>query len=504
MRRLLPLLLAAWLALSLAGCAEPSPLPSPSEEPTPSPSAAPEAVRFSLGYDPAASRHPLTGTSQVNQELTGLVYQGLYELDNQFTAHPVLAASAAPAEDGLSWAVTLKSGAVFSDGTPLTAHHAAASLNAARAAGPYAPRLAGVAGAWAADDATLVISLAAPNGSLPALLDVPIVLEQEEGPPLGTGYYQYEAAGERLYLQANPRHSGASALPYAVIPLTPVSGADERVAAFDSGAVTAVTTRFASPYALGYSSSYETCDYPTTTLLYVGMRCSGGPCQSALVRRAVSRAVDRAGIVQTLLSGHADPACLPISPLHGEYAGEMAALLAEAGYGRSEEDGLLYRRREALSLTLLVNSDNESRQGAADAVAGALRSLGVSVTVNTLPWEGYAAALAAGRFDLYLGEVSLTGDFDPSPLLSGALNYGGHESWELGQALDAWRAARGDGRAQAAAELWIRFAQEAPIAPVCFQRGSLLVRWGMASNLQPTRGNPFYRMEEWTTTAAYK
>lgn len=354
----------------------------------------------------------------------------------------------------------------------------------------------------------MVISLAAPNGSLPALLDVPIVLEQEEGPPLGTGYYQYEAAGERLYLQANPRHSGASALPYAVISLTPVSGADERVAAFDSGAVTAVTTRFASPYALGYSSSYETCDYPTTTLLYVGMRCSGGPCQSALVRRAVSRAVDRAGIVQTLLSGHADPACLPISPLHGEYAGEMAALLdfdmeqaaallAEAGYGRSEEDGLLYRRREALSLTLLVNSDNESRQGAADAVAGALRSLGVSVTVNTLPWEGYAAALAAGRFDLYLGEVSLTGDFDPSPLLSGALNYGGHESWELGQALDAWRAARGDGRAQAAEELWARFAKEVPIAPVCFQRGSLLVRWGMASNLQPTRGNPFYRMEEW-------
>ena len=79
---------------------------------------------------------------------------------------------------------------------------------AAGGGGPYAPRLTGVAGAWAADDATLVISLAAPNGSLPALLDVPIVLEQEEGPPLGTGYYQYEAAGERLYLQANPRHSG--------------------------------------------------------------------------------------------------------------------------------------------------------------------------------------------------------------------------------------------------------------------------------------------------------
>ena len=82
MRRFLPLLLAVLLAFSLAGCAEPSPLPSPSETPGPTPTPAPEAARFSLGYDPAASLHPLAGSSQVNQELTGLVYQGLYELDN--------------------------------------------------------------------------------------------------------------------------------------------------------------------------------------------------------------------------------------------------------------------------------------------------------------------------------------------------------------------------------------------------------------------------------------
>lgn len=320
MRRLLPLLLAVWLALSLAGCAEPSPLPSPSEEPTPSPSAAPEAVRFSLGYDPAASRHPLTGTSQVNQELTGLVYQGLYELDNQFTAHPVLAASAAPAEDGLSWAVTLKSGAVFSDGTPLTAHHAAASLNAARASGLYAARLAGVVSVTAVDDATLTIALSAPNGALPALLDVPVVLEREDGgAPLGTGYYQYESAGDRLYLQASPHHPAASALPWPTIPLTAVSTAGERIAAFDSGAVTAVTTQFSSPYALGYSGSYETCDYPTTDLLYVGFQTKSGPCRSALVRAAFSRAFDRESLVRVELSGHADAACLPVSPLCGDY-----------------------------------------------------------------------------------------------------------------------------------------------------------------------------------------
>ena len=513
MRRFFALLLAVCLGLALAGCQEEAPLPSPTETPAPTPTRTPETAQFRLGYDPAATLHPIAGDSQVNRELAGLVYQGLYELDNTFTPQPVLAASGAPSEDGYSWIFTLDPGALFSDGTPVTARHAASSLNAARTAPTYAPRLAGITGVAAVDDATLAVYLSAPNGNLPALLDVPVVLEREDAPaPLGTGYYQYEAAGDRLYLQTNPYHAGAAALPYSTIPLTAVGGADERIASFDSGEVTAVTTEFSSAYALGYSGSYETCDYPTTAMLFVGFRAAGGPCQSGLVRQAFSRAIDREGVAQTLLSGHADPACLPVSPLCGEYDGESAELLdydlegaaellAQAGYERNEEDGLLYRRRAPLAVTLLVNSDNESRQAVADAVAAALTELGVDVTVNSLSWGNYTAALAAGEFDLYIGEVRLTGDFDPSPLLTGPLNYGAAENWELAQALETWKGARGEARAQAAKALWARFAQDAPIAPVCFKRGSLLVRWGMVSGLQPTRANPFYRMEEWTTTA---
>lgn len=515
MRRWLSLFLAVCLGLSLTGC-QPEvddPEPPPSETVSPFPTKSPETAQFSLAYDPGASLHPLTGDSQTNQDLTGLVYQGLYELDNEFVPHPVLAASGEPGGDGYSWTFTVKQGVMFSDGTPLTAQHAAASLNTARTSGPYAARLSGVTGVTAADETTLTVYLSAPNGNLPALLDIPVVLEGEPGSaPLGTGCYQYEAAGERLYLQTNPHHAGGAALPYATIPLTAAATANERIAAFDSGAVTAVTTEFSSPYALGYAGSYETCDYPTTNLLYMGFKATGGPCQSALVRQAFSRAFDRESLVQVELSGHGDAACLPVSPLCGDYDQASAALLeydleqaagllAQAGYERNEEDNLLYHRRTPLAVTVLVNSDNESRQAAADALAASLTQLGASVTVDTLPWDNYVQALAAGRFDIYIGEVRLTGDFDPSPLLTGALNYGGYSDWELTQALTAWKSAQGEARTQAAQALWAKFVQDAPIAPLCFKRGSLLVRWGMASNLQPTRANPFYRVEEWTTAA---
>lgn len=509
MRRLFSLLAALCLTLGLAGCGAPptGPVDSASPDPSPPPTLTAETARFSLGYDPTASLHPITGDSQVNQELTGLVYQGLYELDNSFTPQPVLARSASVSGDGLVWTFTLDGGAVFSDGTPLTPRHAANSLNAARSSILYAARLADVVSVAPGEGDTLSVTLSAPNGNLPALLDVPVALEQEDGPPLGSGCYQYEPAGDSLLLRVNPYHPHAAALPYDAIPLTPVTSANQRVAAFDSGSITAATTDFSGAYALNYSSSYETSDYPTTALVYVGFRAASGPCQSSLVRRAFSQSFDRDTLVQILLSGHGDPASLPVPPALSGAAGaalacdpdSAAALLEDAGYARNEEDGLLYQGRTPLSVTLLVNSDNETRQRVADQLAQALEELGVTVTVNRLAWKDYTAALSAGSFDLYIGEVRLTGDLDPSPLLTGELNYGGFENAELAQALAEWKAASGAARTQAASRLWDLLEQEVPIAALCFKRGSLLVRWGMASNLQPTRANPFYRMEQWTT-----
>ena len=519
MRRILrSLALGLCAALLLCSCEQPEPPPAPSGTlaPAPTPTALSQPTRFRLSYDPTASLHPITGDSQVNQELTGLVYQGLYELDNTFTPRPVLARGASVSGDGLTWTFSLAADAAFSDGTPLTAAHAAASLNQARTSVLYAARLAGVVSAAAGEDGALYITLAAPNGNLPALLDIPIVLEQEPAEdgtvppaPLGTGYYRYEQAGDRLYLLSNPYYRSAAALPYTSVLLTPTPDTGARIAAFDSGEVTAVATEFSSPYALSYSGTYESSDYPTTSMLYVGFQTAEGVCKSPLVRQAFSRAFDRRALVEVQLSGHGDPSALPVSPLSGEYSETAAALLdcdpdaaaqllAEAGYLFNEEDGLLYDWSTPVKVTLLVNSDNDVRQAAARQLADALGSLGVTVTVSRLSWGDFNAALSEGEFDLYLGEVRLTGDFDPSAILAGELNFGGFENEEFALALARWRAARGTARTQAAAALWEQFAQAVPIAPLCFMRGSLLIRWGVAFNLQPTRANPYYQIESWT------
>lgn len=506
MRRWLALLLAGALALALAGCSGEQAPPSTGPSPGPSDSQEPQAQPFALAYDPQASLHPITSGSQMNLDLAGLVYEGLYELDRTFEPQPALAQSAVVSADGLTWTITLRPGACFSDGTGVTAQQVVQALNTARSSTLYSGRLSGIAGVTEVEGG-VAITLSSPNGALPALLDVPIVLEQEGGIPLGTGRYRYVQEEDGLSLARNEYYQGQ--LPFDTIPLRGVATTDARIAAFDSGDVTAVVTDFSASYSLGYSGNYEACDFPTTTLLYVGFRVSGGLCASAQVRQAFSKAFDRESLVRTLLAGHGDAASLPISPLHQDYDDQAAACLDYDPTGSQElllawggargEDGLLYRNGAPVQATILVNNDSANKQAVAEYLAQCLEQLGVSVQVNALPWEEFLEALEAGRFDLYVGETRMTGDFDPTAVLAGGLNYGGFSDGTLSGLAAQWKAARGADRRSAAAQLWQAFSQQAPVAPLCFKRGSMLIRWGMVTNVQPTQADPYWNMEQWET-----
>ena len=112
--------------------------------------------------------------------------------------------------------------------------------------------------------------------------------------------------------------------------------------------------------------------------------------------------------------------------------------------------------------------------------------------VEALPWEEYAAALAAGNFDLYYGEVRLPANWDLSALVGtgGSLNYGGWADPQTEQLLAACAAA--EDRAAALSDLCAYLQQQAPILPLCFKSSSVLYQTGAVSGLTPTAAEPFY------------
>ena len=150
-------------------------------------------------------------------------------------------------------------------------------------------------------------------------------------------------------------------------------------------------------------------------------------------------------------------------------------------------------------LVFLVNSENVAKTSAAQLIAYQLEAAGFSVELKQLPFEEFAAALAWGEFDLYLGETALTAGFDLAPLLgsAGALNYGGWWAEGVDGLLDAMLSAAPEERVTHAGAFFALFNEQAPIVPILFKNGSVLTQWGQLSGLSPVRGNVFYRLENW-------
>ncbi len=498
MRRTL-IALTLCLALCLTACSEIATTPPEEPEVTPTPVATPIRQEFALPYYPDANLHPILGSNRVNMVLNSLVYQGLFALDNTFTPHGVLCREYSVSGDGRIWTFTLGD-STFSDGSPVTAAEVVDSLNAARVSTLYADRLADVQSISAGENGTVILTLSQPNKLLPALLDIPVIHDLQDGSmPLGTGPYRFAEDGGPLRLIRTDQ--GVDSAPKE-IPLVAIDGADELIYAFDSGRISLTVSDLTGANALGYSAGHEAYDFPTTAMLYVGFQTTSGPCSEAAVRQAISRSFDRDTVSGSLLAGHADATCLPVSPhcalyhpayeTTGGYDPFAAdALLADAGYAKGE-DGLLHRGRSTLSPTFVVNTDSPFKLAVAEYLAGQLTDMGMDVVLKKLVWDDYLAALTAGEFDLYLGEVMLTADFDLRPLLSadGALNYGGYQSDQIDMAQFVLRFV-GTGSTY----LLDQFQAETPFAPLCFKKHSVLTQWQAISGLNPTRQNPFYNLE---------
>lgn len=511
-KRLLILFWVFLLTLTLAACGEKGTTDSDTgsstaaTETTAETSA--EKVAFALPYYPEASLHPITSDNRVNLTLAPLVYEGLFQLTNEFKVENLLCDSYSASTDYLQWTFTLRSGVCFSDGSLLTAADVVTSLNEARTSAQYGSRLAGISSVSVQGNAVVIV-LNSANSNLPALLDVPILREQQNGLPLGTGPYEFAGTEQERSLTKNTYSWKDSTLFQDTIGLYSVSTATDLISAFDSGEISLVSSDLTGANALGFSAGYDTWEYNTTNMLYVGFNCASGACQNAAVRQALSRGMDRTTVTASLLAGHAVEAALPFSPVSGLYSTSVADELSyspqamldglkAAGY-TAGGDGLLYSGRKAMTLTLVVNTDNTFKRAVAEQIAAQFESAGITVELQKLSYEDYLTALQKGNFDLYLGEVKLTADFDLTDLLSysGALNYGHYSNESTVALLNTVRMAADSDRNAAAYALSKKLAEDAPFAVLCFKTQSVLTRWGMVSGLSPTRQNVFYGLENW-------
>ena len=373
----------------------------------------------------------MTCPDGIQQTVGSLLYEGLFRLDLQLEPQPWLCRSYSYDPATFTYTFTLRSGVTFSDGSALTAADVAATLQRARTSQRYGARLAQVA-AVSAGDGVVYVRLSSANTGFPALLDIPIVKSGTETSltPVGTGPYQVSSDEEGVCLTAHTGWwAGASPArgPHRPL-LRPGPG---------NSAVSVLLSRYPAdhggPHRYGSHHSHRQHQLSGCRHHHFAVRGHQHPprepFQDAAVRQALGLGINRPTLVSAVLSGHARAAQFPVSPVSALYPAELETLYAYDDFSAAMEAAGL-TSGQTRTVTMLVNSENSFKVAAAESIAEALSDFDLQIQVQALPWEEYTAALAAGNFDLYYGEVKLTADWDLSALVGtgGSLNYGG---WTL-------------------------------------------------------------------------
>ncbi|OZT73761.1 ABC transporter substrate-binding protein [Vreelandella boliviensis] len=372
-----------------------------------------EQLVLAIGGEPEQGFDPLLGWGQYGNSM---FQSTLLSRGRDLTPQPELATAWSLSEDRLTWTLTLRDDARFTDGTPLTAEDVAYTFNAAAKAGGRAD-LSALDHAQAVDEYTVKLHLRAPRITfVDQLMTLGIVpsAERDNGyseqygrQPLGSGPYQLVEwqEGEQLIVERNPYFYGPTPAFERLVFL--FTGEDASLSAAHAGQVDIASV----PPALATNVpahmqriSMESVDnrgilFPMQSA-NSKHAASGAPIGNDVtadiaIRQAINLAVDRDTLVEVALHGYGRPAFGPADGLPWSSSDERLAapdleqaeeILDAAGW-QLHDDGLRYKDGLPASFRLTYPSSDTTRQLLAEVSAEMVRPLGIEIQPTGRHWD---------------------------------------------------------------------------------------------------------------------
>ena len=459
-----------------------------------------ESPPVTLAYNPDRSMNPLIGYSQNNRVLFSLIYQGLFTVNSNMEAVPILCSAFQVAPSNMIYTCYLEPDARFSDGSPVTPEDVIASYQYAMSQDYYSARfkyyLAEVK--LSGDGNGVTFMLTTPYENFPLLLDVPIVKasDVEAEHPLGSGPYTFQGSGLRATLNRVPNWWADVKVPvraqviHLVTAETDAQVRDE----FEFGDVSLVVANPMSDSYADFRCDYELWNVDSGVFLYIG--CNVGWSKyfdDGYLRTKLTYAIDRETIIQRYYNNRAQAATLATSPSSPHYNQVLAAnynfdplkfIDSLSGWNIPRDP-----ENPEKKMVLLVNADDSARLRAARYIAKCLTEYGLPTSTLECSGQNYEAVLRANNWDIYLGQTRLSPNMDLSEFFRpwGELRPGGLENENL---LDMCKdTLENSGTTY---DLLKKIAEDGRVIPVLFGYHAVYAERGLFENLSPTRDNAFF------------
>jgi len=385
---------------------------------------------------PVTSMDPHYHNYGPNNAATMHVFDRLVERDSRARPYPSLATSWRAVSDTV-WEFKLRQGVTWHDGKPFTAEDVIFTFgrvpNVANSPGGFGGFLRAITRVEIVDPETIRIHTRQPHPLMPIDLASVSIISRAVGEnptsedfnsgraAIGTGPYRQVSyrVGDRVEFARNPAWFGP-AQPWAQVSYRTIGNDGARTAALLAGDVDMIeqipttdvarlrrdqrltVTSIPSLRTVFLAPDYGTDGGSPLVTDNAGRPLPANPFKDVRVRRALSMAINRAGLVDQIMEGAATATAqwLPegafgfntdVTP-RGYDPAAARRLLAEAGY----PDGF--------RVTLAAPNDrwpNDAR--IAQAVAQMWTRIGVRTQVDALPWTAFVARRSRFEFAMQLG-----------------------------------------------------------------------------------------------------
>lgn len=390
----------------------------------------------------------LYSADTASSAIEGFIYDSLVGGNTEFEPELSMAESWDVSEDTLVHTLKLKEGLTFHDGEPVTAEDVKFTFDIPLHEdydGPRKGYFEKIESVEIIDDLTVKFTLSAVDPAFHVTLGYGILPQHILGDvavadlgehefntksPIGSGPFKFVEWVDGQYVKVEAFDDYHEGRPYLdTLTYKIVTDADQLLTQLNTGDV---------HYSLVPSTDLETVQEWESqgqlkiesglalSYTYLGYNLRNPLFEDKTVRQALTHAIDRETIVESVMNGDGEVAHFPESPLSWayddsnapkfEYDPEKAkALLEEAGWTPGA-DGILEKDGQKFEFELKTNQGNKVREDIAVVVQQQLKEIGITVTPNIMEWSAFLADVnpPAWKFDAIILGWSLGTDPDPS------------------------------------------------------------------------------------------
>lgn len=412
-------------------------------------------LRYALWSSPPGSFHPSFSSNIYDNKIVDLVYEKLINADENGNYVPGLADKYEVSSDQLTITFSLNKNAKWHDGEPVTADDVAYTFTTIADPdydGPRFSQVENIAGAkdYKAKKATSIsgikvidkntISFTFSQVYSPALATfaqraiipkhvwekIPVAQWSKSDQlkkPIGSGPFKFKEFVPDQYVELEKYadyNLGEPKLDKIIFKVTNQDTAQSELIKGDLDIVP--ISSFKQKDLDAYKQAGITVlENDGVSYQFLGFNFDNPILKDQKIRQAIEYAINRKGIVDSVLDGHGKVVNTVFSSKSWanpgedglekyEYSTDKAkSLLKEAGY--EEKDGAFYKDGKPLQFTLKYSTGNKPREQSAVLIQQNLKDIGIAVNIQSMEYATLDKQLTSKDFEIFL--LGWTNDLDP-------------------------------------------------------------------------------------------